>query len=97
MDQTRRDPRVSRGQALGRTQSVTAPATWDTPDLHTMTARAQTIWSEAFQLGYRYGFTDGHDASERAHWNLPTYSAAVDAIIDIGCHGIERRRREAGR
>lgn len=100
MDQTRRDPRVSRGQALGRTQSVTAPATWDTPPLHTMTARAQAIWGEANQLGYRRGYEDGYRAATADHWQLPSYSEAVANIIAVGSLGIDRReraRREAGK
>lgn len=61
------------------------------PSLHELSAKAQAICLEYYQAGYEHGKA----ANEAEHWGLPSYSEAVDAIIDLGTWAIDRARRSA--
>lgn len=37
------------------------------------------------------GWVKGYEFAQREFWNLPSYEDAVDAIIDIGTFGINKR------
>jgi len=50
-------------------KEVPTPAwSWDSPDLASMTPYGLNVWSEAFQLGYRYGVEEGHRQAHAEVW-----------------------------
>ncbi len=57
------------------------------PALHELSAKGREIVLEYYEIGYQHG----RDAAEAEHWGLPTYQQAVDALIEIGTLGINRR------
>lgn len=95
----RHESGASRSRGAGRAPAATvhptpATITYSTPvDLKGMTGRALDIWGEAHDLGYRRGYEAGVRDAEARHWALPSYSAAVDALIDLASLGIDRRER----
>lgn len=93
------DPGRGSGPVTTTRTKRPAPVEWETPPIHTMTARAQAIWGEAFALGYRYGHDDGYAAAEQHHWGPADVGTAVRSLQALGTLGIDRaerrRRREA--
>lgn len=63
------------------------------PALHELSAKAQAICLEYYQAGYEHGKA----AAEAEHWGLPAYEQAVDALIEIGTLGINRREAQRRR
>lgn len=92
-------PRSTRttGTAGASVARATDAITWNTPSFTGMTADAQVIAAEWFQLGYGYGHDAGLREGLREYYQLPDVGTAVQSLKALGTLGITRREAERRR